>query len=110
MIMITRGRLTTEYLKGFVAAPEDREDAMRKLVEASGSKMLAFYFTAGDRDFLMITETDVPEKITATSLAVGSTGAIADVTTTRAWTCAEFKTVGERAAGILSAYRFPGKH
>jgi uncharacterized protein with GYD domain len=107
MIMITRGCLTANYLKSFVAAPEDREAAMRKLVEASGGRMLAFYFIAGDRDFLMITETDVPEKVTAISLAVSSTGAVSDITTTRAWTGAEFKKIGDMAGDILSAYRFP---
>lgn len=108
MIMITRGRLTASYMKSFLAAPEDREAAMRKLVEAGGGRMLAFYFTAGDRDFLMITETDVPEKITAISLAVSSTGAVSDMTTTRAWTGAEFRKIGEMAGDVLSAYRFPG--
>lgn len=109
MIMITRGRLTADYLKGFMSAPEDREAAMRKLAEASGSKLLSFYFTAGDKDFIMIIETDVPEKATATSLAVASTGMVTDMTTLRAWTTAEFKAVGEMAGNILAAYRVPGQ-
>lgn len=110
MIMIIRGRFTQDYLKAFVAAPEDREAAMRKLAEASGSTLLSFYFTTGDKDFMMITETDAPETITAAAMAVASTGMITDVVTSRAWTCAEFKTVGERAGQVLSAYRLPGKH
>ena len=108
MIMITRARLTADYLKGFMSAPEDREAAMRKLAEASGSKLLSFYFTAGDKDFIMIIETDTPEKAIATSVAVGSTGMITDATTVRAWTCAEFKSIGDMAGDILSAYRLPG--
>ena len=109
MIMIIRGRLTPDYLKAFVAAPEDRETAMRKLAEASGSRLLSFYFTTGDKDFMMITETDRPETITATAMAVTSTGMVTDVVTSRAWTCAEFKTVGEMAGGVLAAYRLPGR-
>jgi hypothetical protein len=47
-----------------LAAPEDREPVVRKLIEAGG-KMVNFYFTTGDHDFLLITETtaqpsDVP--------------------------------------------------
>jgi len=109
MIMFMRGMLTVDYLKAFMAKPEDRETAMQKLVEASGSKLLGFYFTAGDKDFLMIAETDSPDKIIATSLAVASAGMITDVITLRAWTCAEFKTVGEMAGDILTAYRLPGQ-
>lgn len=109
MIMVMRGRLTAAYLKAFVAAPEDREAAMHRLVEASGSKLLGFYFTAGDKDFLMIVETSSPDKIMATSLAVASTGMTTDMTTLRAWTCAEFKGVGEMAGGILAAYALPGQ-
>ena len=109
MIMIMRGRLTAEYLKSFLSAPEDRQAAMEKLVAASGSKLLGFYFTAGDKDFLMIAETSAPDKRMATSLAVNSTGMVTDTTTLRAWTCAEFKTVGEMAGDILSAYRLPGQ-
>lgn len=109
MIMITRGRLSADYLKAFVAAPEDREAALRKLAEASGSKLVSFYFTAGDKDFIMILETDVPERATATSLAVVSSGMVTDTTTLRAWTTVEFKAIGDMAGDILSAYRLPGQ-
>ena len=109
MIMIMRGCFTLDYLKAFMAAPEDREAAMHRLVEASGSKLLGFYFTAGEKDFMMIAETDTPEKITATTLAVASTGMITNTTTLRAFTCAEFKEIGEMAGNILSAYRLPGQ-
>src|SRR6516225_1219686 len=32
--LVTRGRLTHDYLKGLLGAPEDRETAVRKVVEA----------------------------------------------------------------------------
>jgi len=34
--LVTRGRLSQNYAKGFLAAPEDREPAVRKLIEAAG--------------------------------------------------------------------------
>jgi hypothetical protein len=33
MRLVTRGRVTHDYLKGFISAPEDREPAVRKLIE-----------------------------------------------------------------------------
>jgi hypothetical protein len=43
--LVTRGRLTPNYAKGLLAAPEDREPAVRKLIEAVGgesSKLLLY--------------------------------------------------------------------
>jgi uncharacterized protein with GYD domain len=47
----TRGRGTHDYLKGFISAPEDREPAVRKLIEKAGGKVLNFYFTTGESRF-----------------------------------------------------------
>jgi uncharacterized protein with GYD domain len=106
--LITRGRLTQEYAKRFVGSPEDREPAVRKLVEASGGKLISFYFTTGDSDFMLITEGD-GESILAALMATAASGMVSDVTTCRAWTGAEFKAVAEKAAKLTGEYRPPGK-
>jgi uncharacterized protein with GYD domain len=106
--LITRGRLTQDYAKRMVAAPEDREPAVRKLVEASGGKLIGFYFTTGDSDFMLITEGE-SESTLAALLATAASGMVSDVTTVRAWTGAEFKAVAEKAAKLADAYRPPGK-
>src|SRR4249919_3717370 len=59
--LVTRGRLTVDYAKGLLAAPEDREPAVRKLIEGAGGKLLNFYFTTGDTDFLLVTEANDAE-------------------------------------------------
>ena len=59
--LVTRGRFTRDYAKGLIAAPEDREPIVRKLIEGAGGKLLNFYFTTGDADFLLITETNEAE-------------------------------------------------
>ncbi len=46
--LVTRGRFTQDYVKGIPATPEDREPAVRKLIEAVGGKVISFYFTTGD--------------------------------------------------------------
>jgi uncharacterized protein with GYD domain len=65
--LVTRGRLSQNYAKAFVAAPEDREPAVRKLIEAAGGKVINFYFTTGDADFLLISEANDTENIIAAS-------------------------------------------
>jgi uncharacterized protein with GYD domain len=72
--LVTRGRFTQDYVKGMLAAPEDREPVVRKLVEAVGGKVISFYVTTGDADFLLISETNESEAIIASLMAAASTG------------------------------------
>jgi uncharacterized protein with GYD domain len=103
------GRFTHDYAKGLLDAPEDREPAVRKLIEESGGKLISFYHTTGESDFLIISEANDTEAIMAALIAKTAAGVISDVSTARAWTGAEYKTVLERAAKVAKAYRPPGK-
>ncbi len=107
--LVTRGRFTQDYAKRLVAAPEDREPAVRKLIEGAGGKLVNFYFTTGDTDFLLVTEANEAESIIAALLAVAAAGTISNVTTSRAWTGGEFKPVADKASQAASLYRAPGK-
>jgi uncharacterized protein with GYD domain len=107
--LVTRGCFTRNYVKGLVEAPEDREPAVRKLIEGAGGKLLNFYFTTGDTDFMAVSEANEGESIIAALLAAVAAGAISDVKTARAWTGAEFKAIAEKASKAASHYRAPGK-
>ena len=107
--LVTRGCFTSNYAKGLVSAPEDREPAVRKLIEGAGGKLVNFYFTTGDTDFMVISEANEAESIIAAMLAGVAAGSISDVKTARAWTGAEFKAVAEKASKAASHYRVPGK-
>src|SRR5262249_32042226 len=107
--LVTRGRFTHDYLKGLLAAPEDREAAVRKVIEAVGGKVISFYVTTGETDFLLVSEADEAEGIIAALMAAAAAGTISDVRTGRAWTGAEFKSIMEKASKAAVAYRPPGK-
>jgi uncharacterized protein with GYD domain len=107
--LVTRGSFTQSFAKGLVSAPEDREPVVRKLIEGAGGKLLSFYFTTGDADFMVISEANDPEAIIAAMLAAVAAGTISDPKTARAWTGAEFKAVAEKASKAASHYRAPGK-
>ncbi len=106
--LITRGKFTGSHVKGLLDAPEDREPAVRELVEAAGGKLIGFYFTTGDHDFMLIAEAPDAESIIAGTIAAAAPGTITGMTTIRAWTAAEFKPVAEKAAKAATAYRVPG--
>jgi uncharacterized protein with GYD domain len=107
--LVTRGRFTRDYAQRLLSAPEDREPAVRKLIEGAGGKLVNFYFTTGDADFLLVAETNEAESLIAALLATAAAGMISDVTTSRAWTAAEFKSVADKASKAASLYRPPGK-
>jgi uncharacterized protein with GYD domain len=92
-----------------VASPEDREPVVRKLVESVGGKLLNFYFTTGESDFLLIAEAEDAEALIAALLATAAAGTISDISTSRAWTGKEFKAVAEKASKAAKAYKPPGK-
>jgi uncharacterized protein with GYD domain len=107
--LVTRGRFTHDYVKALIGAPEDREPAVRKLIEGVGGKVISFYMTTGDTDFLLISETDEAEAVIAALMASSAAGMISNVATVRAWTGAEFKSVADRVAKAAKSYRPPGK-
>ena len=51
-IYISRGRFTSDAVKGMLAKPENREDAVAKLFESVGGKLIAWYLTFGRHDWL----------------------------------------------------------
>ena len=106
--LITTGRFTQDYVKGTLAAPEDREPAIRQLVEASGGKLISLYFTTGNSDFLLVTEGEGEDHISSLLVAAAA-GTITDTCTARAWTPAEFKKIAEKASSVASTYRAPGQ-
>ena len=45
---------------------------MRKLIEEAGGKVISFYFTTGDSDFLLISEANEAEAIIAALMATAA--------------------------------------
>ena len=108
MIFITQGRFTREAMAGMTARPEDRAQTVGKLAKAAGGKMLAYYFTFGEYDFMTIFEA-ADEKLMAQALVVaGSTGGVTDLKTTVAITSAEAKGVFAGAKEAAAKFRPAG--
>jgi uncharacterized protein with GYD domain len=105
--LITRGRFNRDYVKGLLAVPEDRTPYMRKVIEGAGGKLINFYFTTGDSDFLLVTEANEAESVIAALLAPAAAGMISDVTTSRAWTAEEFKAIADKGSKVASLYQPP---
>src|SRR5690349_7367081 len=51
-IFISRGRFTSDAIKGMLAKPENREEAVAKLFQSVGGRLVARYLTFGHHDRL----------------------------------------------------------
>jgi uncharacterized protein with GYD domain len=107
-VYIVQGRYTSAALKGMVAKPEDRRAETQGLVERAGGKLLDYYITFGDYDFLLIYENPNPIAAFAGAVIGGSTGGVTDLKTTVALTSAEAKQGYELAKRDVDKFRAAG--
>lgn len=107
-IYITQGRFSQQAMKGLVAKPEDREAEVRKLIESSGGKLISYYMTFGEYDFLLITEVKSEEDILACVAVAGAGGGVSHMHTVTAITPAAAKRVLEKANKLAGSFRSAG--
>ncbi|MEQ8966267.1 MAG: GYD domain-containing protein [Azospirillaceae bacterium] len=107
-IYITQGRFSQKAIEGFVAKPEDRRDAVAKLMEAAGGRLIDYYVTFGDYDFLIISEGHDNKDVVASLLTAAASGTVSELKTTVAMTTADAKSAMEKAKSIAGSFRAPG--
>ena len=94
--------------RGMVQHPEDREEAARKVIDAAGGRLVAFYWMIGEHDGLTIFE--APDAVAAESVsaAVFASGRISDAKTVRLLDKDEIRRSLETAKVVAAAYEPPG--
>ena len=104
-IFITQGRFTSQYVKGGIAAPEDRRAAMSKLCEQVGGRLINLYYTLGQYDFALISGMPDARSAAVLPLVFSAGDAATDAVTTQAFTTTEGKELFERAGQIVGSYK-----
>ncbi|NNE81477.1 MAG: GYD domain-containing protein [Silicimonas sp.] len=107
MYIIT-GCYTANAVKGMIAEPSDRAEAVRPLVETSGGKMVSFLVTTGDTDFSMVVESDDQEGLMAALMAAAATGTVSNLKTVQAFSSADFMAAQKRAGQIAASFKPAG--
>jgi uncharacterized protein with GYD domain len=106
-IYISRGRFTSDAVKGMVAKPENREEAVAKLCESVGGRLIGWYLTFGHHDWLTIAEFPDDKAAASAILAAAAGGSLTDIETTPAMTAkdahATFVSAGKAAKAFRSA-------
>jgi uncharacterized protein with GYD domain len=107
-VHIVQGRYTDQAIKGMVQAPEDRAPAVAALIEACGGRMLHYFVTFGDYDFMVISEGADDDRLMAGLLAAAASGGVTDLRTTRAMSTDHFKSAAENAKKLIGGFKAAG--
>ena len=107
-LFITQGRFTQDAMKGMIGKPEDRAEAVSQLFAKTGGKLLAYYFTFGEYDFLTVAEAPSETQIAAALLAAAGGGGVTDLRTTLALSAAEAKGAFAAASDLARGFRSAG--
>ncbi len=105
---ITQGNYSQEAVKGMVDKPEDREGAVAALMESVGAKLLHYYVTTGEYDFLVISEGNNVTDLLAGLMIAGSTGGVVNLKTVIAMTTGESKIAMEKAQAARAGFQSAG--
>ena len=99
-------RFTGATIKAMMDHPSDRAAVVAKLAETAGGRMEAYYLMFGGWDGFVIAEMPDSRAAAATSLAVSSTGAFAQLQTHELMESSELAGVLATAASL--SYTPPG--
>lgn len=105
---ITQGRYTRDAIKGMIVKPEDRADQVARLISKIGGRLIAYYVTFGDYDFMAIAEAPNDIQMAAALLAAASGGGVTDLRTTVAMTSIEAKGAFAAAGDLAPSFKSAG--
>jgi uncharacterized protein with GYD domain len=108
-IYISRGRFTADALKGMLAKPENRQEAVAKLFDSVGGKLIGWYLTFGRHDWLAIGEFSDERGAASAILAAAAGGSLSDIETTVAMSATDAKATFEAAGKAARSFRSAGR-
>jgi len=91
-----------------IVKPKDRADAVARLLSKIGGRLLGYYLTFGEYDFLTIAEAPNDVQMTASPLAAGKSGGVTDLRTTVPLTSVEGKGAFAAAVDLASSFKSAG--
>lgn len=107
-IYITQGRYTREAIKGMLVKPEDRAEAVSRALSKVGGRLIGYYLTFGEYDFMSIAEAPDNTQMAVVLLAAGSGGGVSDLKTTVAMTSVEAKGAFAAASDLAPGFKSAG--
>ena len=107
-VFVTQGRYTRDALKGMLAKPEDRAESVAQVFAKAGGKMIAYYMTFGEYDFLVVSEGPSLDVAASAAIVAAAGGGVTDLKTTVGMTSNEMKNAFIKAGGFAAGFKSAG--
>ena len=107
-VYITQGHYTRDAIKGMITMPEDRAEALSRAAAKAGGRLIGYYVTFGEYDFMTIIEAPSETQMAALLLAAASSGGVSGLRTTLALSTIDGKGAFAAAGDLVRAYKSPG--
>ena len=108
-IYISRGCFTSAAVKGMLAKPENREEAVAKLFKSVGGRLIGWYLTFGHHDWMAIGEFPDEKAAASAILAAAGGGSLSDIETTVAMSAKDAHATFQAAAKAAQDFRSAGR-
>jgi uncharacterized protein with GYD domain len=108
-IYISRGRFTSDAVKGMLAKPENREESVAKLFKSVGGRLVGWYLTFGHHDWMAIGEFPDEKAAASAILAAAAGGSLSDIETTVAMSAKDAHATFEAAGKVAKDFRSAGR-
>lgn len=106
-LFITQGRFTQDAIRGMMAKPEDRAESVGQLFAKGGGKLVSYYMTFGDYDFMIISEGPY-EGVATTAIVAAAGGGVTNLKTTLAMSSGEMKNAFAKAGPLAASFKSAG--
>src|SRR5215468_1945322 len=108
-VYISRCRFTSYAIKGMLAKPDNREQAVAKLFQSLGGRLIGWSLTFGRHDWLVIAKFPDEKAAASAILAAAAGGSLSDIETTVAMTAKEAHATFEAASKAAKEFRSAGR-
>ena len=108
-IYMSQGRYSRDAIKGLMASTEDRTEVVSKLIQSAGGRLISYYVSFGEYDWMIIVEAPNEKAVSATIIAAAASGAVTDTKTTILMSGSDARHIFGWAEELAKGYRSPGQ-
>ena len=104
-----QGRYSRDAMKGMMASPEDRTEAISKLAQAVGGRLVSYYVTFGEYDWVLFMEAPDEIAVSAAVIAAAAGGGVTDMKTTVVMSGRDAMRAFGKAQDVAKSFRSAGQ-
>jgi uncharacterized protein with GYD domain len=106
---LAQGRFTRDAVKGMMERPENRTEAVGRLFESLGGKLVSWHLTSGEYDWLIIAEAPSHDVVVQAAIAASGGGGVHDIKTCAIWDGPAAKELFQKAGGVARQFKSAGQ-